>query len=56
MNRTPRVESEQPVPRGRREESLLRGGMTGIALVTAATVGLAATAALIALVVSLLYA
>lgn len=36
-------------------ESIFRGGLTGIALVTAATIGLAMAAALIALVVSLLY-
>jgi hypothetical protein len=42
-------------PRSRSEESLLRGGARGIALVTAATLALAAAGALIALVVSLLY-
>ncbi|HVM00562.1 MAG TPA: hypothetical protein VM324_14810 [Egibacteraceae bacterium] len=36
-------------------ESILRGGLVGIALVTAATVGLAAAAAVVALVISLLY-
>lgn len=36
-------------------ESLLRGGLVGIALVTAATVALGIVAALIALIVSLLY-
>lgn len=36
-------------------ESLIRGGLVGIGLVTAATVGLAAVAGLIALIVSLLY-
>lgn len=55
--RRPAMPGEGPTrPRGPRpEESLLRGGLTGIALVTSATVGLAAAAGLIALVVSLLY-
>jgi hypothetical protein len=37
------------------EESLLRGGLRGVALVTAATAALAGAAALIALVVSLAF-
>jgi hypothetical protein len=41
--------------RSRAEESLLRGGARGIALVTAATLAPAGAAAIIALVVSLLY-
>lgn len=50
------TDEEPPRVRGGRpEESLLRGGLTGIALVTAATIGLAAAAAVIALIVSLLY-
>lgn len=45
-----------PTPRrGRSEESLLRGGLRGIALVTLATVALAGAGAVIALVVSWLY-
>lgn len=36
-------------------ESLIRGGLAGIGLVTLATVGVAAAAAVIAFVVSLLY-
>lgn len=44
-----------PDRRRQSAESLLRGGLAGIALVTAATVGLAAAAALIAFVISLLY-
>lgn len=37
------------------DESLLRGGLTGVTRVTAATLGLALAGALIALAVSLLY-
>lgn len=36
-------------------DSLIRGGLVGIGLVTAATLGVAAVAGLIALIVSLLY-
>lgn len=45
------------MPRRERQsaESLLRGGLVGILLVTLATVGLSAAAAVVALVVSLLY-
>lgn len=39
----------------RSAESLVRGGLIGILLVTVATVGLAAAAAIIALVISLFY-
>jgi hypothetical protein len=52
---------EDPTPadaRGRsaaRGESMLRDGLRGIALVTAATVGLGLAAAVVALVVALLY-
>jgi hypothetical protein len=52
------VTTPDDAPRPRRralEDSLLRGGVRGIALVTLATLGLAAVAAVIALVVSLLY-
>lgn len=44
---------ERPGARG--GESLLRGGLVGIAAVTFATLGLAAGGALIAFLVSLLY-
>lgn len=37
------------------DESLLRGGLTGVTRVTVATLGLALAGALIALVVSVLY-
>lgn len=37
------------------DETLLRGGLTGVGRVTAATLGLALAGALIAFVVSLLY-
>jgi hypothetical protein len=52
----PRAEGTSP-GRGRLrpEESLLRGGLRGVALVTLATAALAGAGALIALVVSLLY-
>jgi hypothetical protein len=50
---------EDPSPadarRSGRGESIWRDGLRGIALVTAATVGLALAAALVALVVALLY-
>lgn len=36
-------------------DSLVRGGLVGILLVTVATIGLAAAAAVIALVISLFY-
>jgi hypothetical protein len=39
----------------RRDESVFRGGLAGVALVTVATVGLCAAGALIALVIALLY-
>lgn len=44
-------------PRGtlRPEESLLQGGLKGVALVTVATAALAGAAALVALVVSVLF-
>lgn len=42
-------------PRRDTAESLLRGGLVGIALVTAATVAVSGVAAVIALLVSLLY-
>lgn len=44
-----------PDRRRQSADSLIRGGLAGIALVTAATLGLAGAAAVIALVVSLLY-
>lgn len=47
-----------PPARGRstkNPESMLKGSVRGIALVTVATAGVAATAALIAFVVALLY-
>lgn len=53
-DRNPRQEANAAA-HDRREESLLRGGITGMALVTAATLGLALVAGLIALIVSLLY-
>jgi hypothetical protein len=47
--------SPADTPRAARGESILRDGLRGIALVTAATIGLGLVAALIALVVALLY-
>jgi hypothetical protein len=46
---------EESRPTARPDESLLRGGLIGIASVTLATLGLAAVGALLALLVSLLY-
>jgi hypothetical protein len=54
----PRAADEPPRPEARRvrpEESLLQGGVKGVALVTVATAALAGAAALIALVLALLY-
>jgi predicted lipid-binding transport protein (Tim44 family) len=45
----------RPRPRRRLDDSLLRGGLTGIAAVTLATLGLALAGAAIAFVVSLFY-
>lgn len=44
-----------PDHKRRSADSLVRGGLAGVALVTAATLGLAAAAGVIALIVSLLY-
>lgn len=57
------MSEQRPQPEGthsmrgpvRSEESLLRGGLQGIVLVTLATAVLAGAGALVALIVSLLY-
>lgn len=52
----PRDRRDLPADRRRRsEDSLLRGGLRGIALVTLATLALAVVAAVIAVAVSLLF-
>jgi hypothetical protein len=51
----PREDDEAPRDAMRREESLGRGGLQGVALVTLATAALAGAAALVAVVVTLVF-
>jgi hypothetical protein len=51
----PQPEGSRAARRRGAEESLLRGGVKGVVLVTLATAALAGAAAVIAVVISLLY-